>query len=132
MIESENMRHKKNMDHSLLKIHNLKDIVIHAKKDPRNHALSQKDELKVPKAMEPAGLMETKDKKSEFLPVHADMKKVWVPNEDGILDEQYKDAPTLAKLKHPQHSPNGKNTTEMTIIPDSTSKIDGIPSSSLT
>ena len=35
MIENENMRHskKKNIDHSLLKIHANKDIIIHAKKD---------------------------------------------------------------------------------------------------
>ena len=81
--------------------------------------------------MEPAGLMDTKEKKSEMLPVHADMKKVWVPNENGVEDDQYKDAPTFAKLKHPQHlqSPNAKNSTEMTIIPES--KSDGVPSSSL-
>jgi len=59
------------------------------------------DDMKVPKAMEPPALMEKKEKKAEMLPVHADMKKVWVPNEDGVLDEQYKDAPTLAKIKEP-------------------------------
>jgi len=37
MVDSENMKHpKKNLDASLLKIHNKKDIVIHAKKEKKS------------------------------------------------------------------------------------------------
>ena len=84
------------------------------------------DDMKVPTAMEPPALMEKKDKKAETLPVHADMKKLWVPNEDGVLDEQYKDAPTLAKIKEPtfkqeESSSSGVShakKTKVTILPE--------------
>jgi hypothetical protein len=84
--------------------------------------------------MEPAALMDKKDKKSETLPVYTDMKKHWVPNEDGVQDDQYKDGPSLAKLKNPEHlqSFNAKNTTEITIIPETVTKAENIPGSSLT
>ena len=88
MIESENLKHSKTKDHALLKIHANKDIIIHAKKE-RNGSknLSQvdtKDEIKVPKAMEPAAFIDKNEKKSETLPVYTEMKKNWVPNEDGV------------------------------------------------
>ena len=67
MTSADNMKHpKKNHDNSLLKIHTKahnhskadKDIVIHAKKAQHGtHVLSQNEEIKVPQAMEPAGLM---------------------------------------------------------------------------
>ena len=71
--------------------------------------------------MEPAIFIDKKEKKSEMLPVYTDMKKNWVPNENGVEDDQYKDGPTLAKLKHPKNllSSNASSTTEVTIIPDS-------------
>jgi len=84
--------------------------------------------------MEPPALalMDKKDKKSELLPVHTEMKKHWVPNEDAVPDEQYKDAPTLAMIKHPQHlqAAGARNTTDVTILPDSASKSDHPPTSS--
>jgi len=92
MIGSENLKHSnKNLDNSFVKIHANahthskvnKDIVIHAKKS-NSRSLTQKDDIKVPQAMEPAGLMNSKDKKSESLPVYTEMKKHWVPNEDGV------------------------------------------------
>ena len=107
---------KKQKDTSTLQVHSEshlhhqshadKDIIVHKPVDKRKvhqaKMLAEKiDDMKVPKAMEPPALMEKKDKKAETLPVHADMKKLWVPNEDGVLDEQYKDAPTLAKIKEP-------------------------------
>ena len=130
MIESENLKHsKKNHDNSLVKIHANahthskanKDIVIHAKKDRKSSsALSQKEEIKVPQAMEPAGLMDSKDKKSESLPVYTEMKKHWVPNEDGVQDDQYKDAPTFAKVNGPKHlqAADAKSTTDVTVLPE--------------
>lgn len=70
MIDAENLKHSKSKQHdeSLVKIHANahthskanKDIVIHAKKnshDKRN-TLTQKEEVKVPEAMEPPALME--------------------------------------------------------------------------
>lgn len=143
MIESENLKHsKKNHDNSLVKIHANahthskanKDIVIHAKKDRKSSsALSQKEEIKVPQAMEPAGLMDSKDKKSESLPVYTEMKKHWVPNEDGVQDDQYKDAPTFAKVNGPKHlqAADAKSTTDVTVLPETVQKVDSVPASSL-
>jgi hypothetical protein len=81
----------------------------------------------VPKAMETPTLMDKKENKSERLPVYTEMKKHWVPNEEAVPDEQYKDAPTIAKLKHPKNllSANAVNTTDVTILPE---KSDSPPS----
>lgn len=83
--------------------------------------------------MEPPALTDNKDKKPENLPVYTDMKKHWVPNENGVEDDQYKDAPTFAKVKHPSQlqQSNAKNTTEITILPEQVSKADNVPNSTL-
>lgn len=74
--------------------------------------------------MEPPALMDKKDKKSETLAVYTEMKKHWIPNEDGVEDEQYKTAPTIAKIKEPKHMKitGNKNTTHMTILPEKVTK----------
>lgn len=83
--------------------------------------------------MEPPALMDKKIKKAETLPVYTDMKKHWIPNEDGVEDEQFKTAPTIAKIKEPKHMKltGGKNTTHMTILPETvsnSSSSDPVPS----
>lgn len=61
------------------------------------------------------------------------MKKHWVANEDAVEDDNYKDAPTFAKVSGPKHllSADAKNSTDVTVIPEKTSKNDQVPSSSL-